>query len=181
MLSQDEFSTELRATLADHLGAAPEEVAVGDSTPALFRGILALAPGAILYVSDGPRPRPLEGLRATAATSLEELSLLIDATVTLLLIPSPTTPTGKPLTTAEFTQFMATVPQGVTVVLDEAYLDYPDNPDSPDLVSLDAIRRWPNLVALRSYKKEYGLAGVRAHYAFGNPEIISALQDQLAV
>lgn len=183
MASPDEFTTELRDTLAAHLGAEPEEVTVGDSTPSLFRRILALAPGGILYVSppSEPRPRTLEGLRATSAPTLPELASLIDASTSLILVPSPETPSGVPLAGSVFADFMARVPSQVTVVLDEAYLDYTDADDTSSIASLAAIRRWPNLVTLRTYEKTYGLSGVHVHYAFGNPEIIAALDAQVSV
>lgn len=183
MASPDEFTQELRETLAAHLGVAPEEVTVGDSTPSLFRRILALAPGGVLFVAkqSEPRPRILEGLRATSAPTLQELALLIDASTSLILIPSPQTPSGVPLAGNEFANFMGAVPQAVTVVLDEAYLEYSDPADSTAVVSLEAIRRFPNLVTLRTYEKTYGLSGVHVHYAFGNPEIIAALDAQVSV
>lgn len=177
----DEFDEELRVTLAEHLGATPEEVAVGDSTPALFRRVLRYAPGGILFVAkqEEPRPRILEGLRATSAPTLEELALLIDASTSLIFIPSPQTPSGEPITGTAFGEFMAQVPNRVTVVLDEAYLDYGE--DEQSVVSLREVRRFPNLVALRSYKKDYGFSGVRVHYALGGREIIAALNAQVSV
>ena len=59
------------------------------------------------------------------------------------------------------------------VVLDEAYRDFCDDPDTADGVLL--ARRHPRLIALRTFSKIAGLAGLRVGYAVAQPEIIGWL------
>ena len=56
------------------------------------------------------------------------------------------------------------MPRRVTVVLDEAYVEFLDDADRVDTVAL--LRRHPNLLVLRTFSKAYGLAGLRIGYAF---------------
>jgi histidinol-phosphate aminotransferase len=61
----------------------------------------------------------------------------------------------------------------VTVVLDEAYIDFADDPRVP--ASLAYIAEDRLLVGLRTFSKAYGLAGLRIGYGFGP----SVLMDYL--
>ncbi len=45
--------------------------------------------------------------------------------------------------------------------------------------SLDLLRRWPNLVLLRTFSKAYGLAGLRVGYALCGTEAFRAAVDQV--
>ena len=91
----------------------------------------------------------------------------------LIFLCNPNNPSGKTLTQGEFDEFMAKVPANVVVGLDEAYFEYNRAADTP--VATEAIAQYPNVVGLRTFSKAYGLAGVRAGYAFGAPELIRAL------
>jgi len=59
------------------------------------------------------------------------------------------------------------------VILDEAYRDFSDDPETPDGVAL--ARRWPRLIALRTFSKIAALAGLRVGYVVGAPEIMGWL------
>jgi histidinol-phosphate aminotransferase len=59
------------------------------------------------------------------------------------------------------------------VVVDEAYRDFCDDPESPDGVAL--AREFPFVIALRTFSKIAGLAGLRIGYAVAQPEIIDRL------
>jgi histidinol-phosphate aminotransferase len=61
----------------------------------------------------------------------------------------------------------------VTVILDEAYIEYQqtDDPDS----TIDLLAGFPNLVVLRTFSKCYGLAGLRVGYAIGSPKFRAAV------
>jgi histidinol-phosphate aminotransferase len=68
------------------------------------------------------------------------------------------------------------VPPDTVVLLDEAYIEFV----APEL-RIDApalIRRFPNLVVLRTFSKAYGLAGLRIGYGFGAPELAKTLWTQ---
>ena len=74
--------------------------------------------------------------------------------------------------------FLERVPPNVCVILDEAYCEFA-LALGDTYASVELMRRWPNLVLLRTFSKIYGLAGLRAGYALcGTPEFRTAV-DQL--
>jgi histidinol-phosphate aminotransferase len=72
-------------------------------------------------------------------------------------------------TKAEMDRFMDRVPDHVLVCVDEAYFEYVTRADYPD--SLDYLRTGKNVLALRTFSKIYGLAGLRIGYGVTKPEI----------
>jgi histidinol-phosphate aminotransferase len=90
----------------------------------------------------------------------------------LVWLCNPNNPTGAYFTGAELEAFLRRLPSSVLVTLDEAYIDFaPDDaPRSPGL-----IRRFPNVLSLRTFSKTYGLAGLRIGYALGNAALIEKI------
>lgn len=87
----------------------------------------------------------------------------------LVFIANPNNPTGTMNTKAEMDLFMDRVPDHVLVCVDEAYFEYVTRADYPD--SLDYLRTGKNVLALRTFSKIYGLAGLRIGYGVTKPEI----------
>lgn len=87
----------------------------------------------------------------------------------LIFLDNPNNPTGTIFSKKTFESFLAKVPEHVVVVLDEAYVDFVD-PDK----KLDA-REYLNsdtaVVALRTFSKAYGIAGLRVGYGIMAAEI----------
>ena len=91
----------------------------------------------------------------------------------LLIVCNPNNPTATQLPVEEIAAFMEKVPARVTVILDEAYIEFQTN-DDPD-ASLDLLKDFPNLVVLRTFSKCYGLAGLRVGYAIGSSNFRAAV------
>jgi histidinol-phosphate aminotransferase len=67
---------------------------------------------------------------------------------------------------------VAELPEGVLLVLDEAYAEYAEEePEGPALVA----EGLPRLAVLRTFSKVYGLAALRIGYALASPEVADAL------
>jgi histidinol-phosphate aminotransferase len=84
----------------------------------------------------------------------------------LFFINNPNNPTGTTVTRAEFDDFLNRVPKGAIVLLDEAYIDFADTQDTPrglEYALRDSKGRW-HVIALRTFSKMYGLAGLRIGY-----------------
>jgi histidinol-phosphate aminotransferase len=75
---------------------------------------------------------------------------------------NPNNPTGTTVATDQLAAFVRAVPGPVTVVVDEAYVDFTDVPGRSTAVGL--LREAPNLVVLRTFSKLHGLAGLRVGY-----------------
>lgn len=176
----DPDATLLRRRLAERYEVEPSRVAVGNgSCEILLAAAEALCePGAeILYgwpaFSMYPYLAALTGAREIRVPlngddvhDLEVMATEITAATQLLLVCNPNNPTGTHLPAAEIGAFCEQVPPHVTVILDEAYVEFQTD-DDPD-ATLDLLDDFPNLVVLRTFSKCYGLAGLRVGYAIGS-------------
>ena len=175
----DPDATLLRRRLADRYDTQPGNIAVGNgSCDLLLAAASALCePGdEILYAwpsfSMYPYLPALTGAREIRVPlgegdvlDLEAMAAEVTAATQLLIVCNPNNPTATHHPVAEIAAFLETVPSRVTVILDEAYIEFQTN-DHPD-ASLDLLKDFPNLVVLRTYSKCYGLAGLRVGYAIG--------------
>ena len=57
------------------------------------------------------------------------------------------------------------------MVVDEAYHDYVTDPDYPDAIA-EHVRERPNVAALRTFSKIYGLAGLRVGYMVAPADVV---------
>ena len=183
----DMGAVQLRAALAEHLGVAPEQVAVGTGSSALCQQLVTAAAGPgdevvfpwrsfeaypIFAQIAGATPVPVP-LTADHRVDLSALAAAVTERTKLIFVCNPNNPTGTTVTDAEFAAFMDAVPADVLVALDEAYFEYNQAADTP--VATEVINRYPNVVGLRTFSKAYGLAGARIGYAFGPQVVIEAL------
>jgi histidinol-phosphate aminotransferase len=66
---------------------------------------------------------------------------------------------------------MRKLPDGVLVVIDEAYHEYVSSPEYPD--SMKYLRQGKDILILRTFSKIYGLAGLRIGYGIAGTPIIT--------
>jgi histidinol-phosphate aminotransferase len=97
----------------------------------------------------------------------------ITSKTAVIYLANPNNPTGTAFDAKEFEEFLSSVPDGVLVVLDEAYIHYAVSVDLRH--SEAAYHKRKNLLILRTFSKVYGLAGLRIGYAIGRPELVSAM------
>lgn len=88
-------------------------------------------------------------------------------------IANPNNPTGTFLPSTTVKQFLAKVPPEALVVLDEAYHEYLSPEECEDTVQW--LQDFPNLIAVRTFSKIYGLAGVRVGYGIASAEVADLL------
>ena len=100
---------------------------------------------------------------------LDAMADRITAKTKIVFIANPNNPTGTINTKGEMDRFMARIPDHVIVAVDEAYYEYATHADYPD--SLDYLRAGKNVLALRTFSKIYGLAGLRIGYGITKPEL----------
>jgi len=104
---------------------------------------------------------------------LDAMAAAVTERTRLMLVCNPNNPTGTHLTSGAVGELLERVPPHVLVILDEAYIEFQTNED-PD-ASLELLRRFGNLVILRTFSKVYGLAGLRTGFALGSEEFKAAV------
>ena len=109
---------------------------------------------------------------ATSTTSTR-CSSEITAATQIAIVCNPNNPTGTYLPAERIAAFLESVPEHVTVIVDEAYIEFQavDDPDA----TIDLLAEHPNLVLLRTFSKCYGLAGLRVGYALCSPQFRAAV------
>ncbi|MEW1658339.1 MULTISPECIES: histidinol-phosphate transaminase [unclassified Streptomyces] len=105
---------------------------------------------------------------------LEAMLAAITDRTRLIFVCNPNNPTGTVVRRAELESFLDRVPDGILVVLDEAYREFIRDEDVPDGIEL--YRDRPNVCVLRTFSKAYGLAGLRVGFAVAHPEVAAALR-----
>lgn len=93
---------------------------------------------------------------------LDEMADAIDENTKVVWVCTPDNPSGAFIEEDEFHEFMEKVPENVVVVLDEAYIEYVDKELHYDLHA--NLKKYKNLIVLRTFSKIYGIAGLRIGY-----------------
>src|SRR5438445_3322015 len=176
----------LRGALAERRGVTTEEIFVGLGSSEIIdlASRVLLRAGLQGLTSEGTYAPFSVAIRASGAElvlvpqrdfafDLKAMARAIKPKTGLIYLANPNNPTGSAFGREEFEEFLAAVPDGVLVVLDEAYIHYALSMGLRD--SGEAYRQRKNLLILRTFSKVYGLAGLRIGYAIGRPELLAAM------
>jgi histidinol-phosphate aminotransferase len=180
---------DLRERLAERHGVGVGQVHLGSGSVSLLAQLISAAAGAgdeVVYSWRSFEAYP--GLvtvagatsvqvpnRADAGHDLPAMAAAITDRTRVVIVCTPNNPTGPIVTAAEFEAFMAQVPSGLLVLLDEAYYEFATDDTSVDGIPL--LARYPNLVVLRTFSKAYGLAALRIGYAVGPEAVLNAARS----
>ena len=182
----------LRRALADRYGIPPQRIALGNGSCdiLLAAGEALLEPGAeVVYAwpafSVYPHLAAASGARAIEVPLDDEDRHDLDAIATevtvatrLVLVCNPNNPTSTAVGLDEIDAFMRRIPGHVAVILDEAYCEFALTLGDT-YASLELLRKYPNLVLLRTFSKVYGLAALRVGYALCGAEDFRIAVDQV--
>lgn len=179
---------EVRSAIAEHFGVGVDQVAVGAGSTDVASQLMHAVAGEgdeimfawrsfeaypILTQVAGATPVPVS-LTADLRHDLDAMADAITDRTRLIFLCTPNNPTGTSLSTEEVEDFLTKVPADVVVVIDEAYAHF--NRDPRAVNGLDVVSRHPNVVALRTFSKAYGLAGLRIGFAISSVEISDDLR-----
>lgn len=177
----------LRARLAERMRLDPEQFIFGCGGDEVLE-LLAktfLAPGDRLVMpwpSFAMYPLVARGMGAEpvcvplTSEMQHDFSALADAVgegAKMVFLCNPNNPTGTSFGAGELADFVARIPEDVVLVIDEAYFEFAERADFPDSLALIAER--PATLAIRTFSKIYGLAGLRVGYGISSPELVSFL------
>lgn len=94
----------------------------------------------------------------------------------MIFIPNPNNPTGRYLSQKNLEPLLKVAENNpnTLLVLDEAYCEFVRAQDYPD--SIELLKKYKNIVLLRTAAKVFGMAGLRVGYMFAHPEIIQLVE-----
>ena len=188
----DPSYSRLRSALADRYGWPAERIALGNGSCdiLLAAGEALLEPGAeVVYAwpafSVYPHLAAASGARAIEVPldseerhDLDAIATEITVATRLVLICNPNNPTSTAVSLDDVERLLAGVAPHVCVILDEAYVEFSLKVGDPH-ASVELLRRYPNLVLLRTFSKVYGLAGLRVGYALSGSVDFRVAVDQV--
>lgn len=93
----------------------------------------------------------------------------------IIFLTSPNNPTGTYIPKELFENFMDKIPSDIVVVFDEVYWHFAEAEDY--IRPLTYINKYPNIVAINSFSKTYGLASLRVGYSYMQVEIANYLRQ----
>jgi histidinol-phosphate aminotransferase len=177
----------LRGKIAEYEGISAENIIItAGSTPLLLAAAMHFSKGGKNIITGAPSYEDLptqaqffDGkwvkvpLTSDYKLDLEAMEAKIDGNTGVVYLVNPNNPTGTVLDTQKLKDFCARVSKKVTVIIDEAYIDYLPNPKAASLIS--SVIPGQNIIVARTFSKLYGFAGLRCGYFVGNPEIIKTL------
>ncbi len=172
--------------LAEKTGLAPENLVLGNGSDDIIgmMGRALLVPGDEVIL---PQPafamyeiavrladaRPVFVPLVSRAIDLEAMRAAVTEKTRLLFLTNPNNPTGTVFSADAFRRFSQSLPPGVIVVVDEAYIEFVRDTTAADM--LDFLDNERPLIALRTFSKAYGLAGIRVGYGLMPPAIAEIL------
>jgi histidinol-phosphate aminotransferase len=178
----DASAGELRAALAKLRGKQPGNFFVGNGSDEVLLLIAAtyLNPGDTVLVGSHTffnyefvarvfdadvRTIPARDWRY----DLTAFSRAAEEGAKLIFLCNPNNPTGLHFSHADLAGFLQSLPKDILVVVDEAYGEYADAADFPDSAAL--LEEFPNLIAVRTFSKAHGLAGLRVGYGMASEAV----------
>jgi len=184
----DGASFELRRALARRLAVDEEQLVFGCGADELLELVAktCLGPGdeaVHAWPSFAMYPIVVRGMGATPVAvpldadlvhDLDAMRAAITERTRVVMLCNPNNPTGTSLGAEAFDAFVASLPEDLVLVVDEAYFEYRRREDFPD--ALTWLSRRPGTVVLRTFSKIYGLAGLRVGYGVADRELAGYLQ-----
>jgi histidinol-phosphate aminotransferase len=187
-LYPDGSSAELTTVLGEHLGVERNQIIFGCGSDE----VIALITRAFILPQD-------ESIMADQTFSVYKTNVDIEGGISIevplkdgvhdldamlaavtdhtkiIWICNPNNPTGTIVEHDNLISFLNQVPSHVLVVLDEAYCEFVTDENYSDGISL--LNQYPNLVALRTFSKIYGLASLRIGYAVASAQTITYINQ----
>ncbi|MFH1545940.1 MAG: histidinol-phosphate transaminase [Patescibacteria group bacterium] len=107
------------------------------------------------------------GPRASFSLDSQKILAAISRKTKLIFLCSPNNPTGQTISLADVEKILHSKK---IVVVDEAYIEF-----SPQKSVVPLLKKYSNLVILRTFSKAWGLAGLRVGYGLMDSQIVEIL------
>jgi histidinol-phosphate aminotransferase len=185
----DEAADALVADLARLHGVSEDHVLLGAGSSEILKlaASACTGPGRSVVMADPTFEALARYAQAVGAEVVKvpltpearhDLGKMLPAGSGLVYLCNPNNPTASLTPAAEVRAFLARVPAGTAVLVDEAYAHYVESPDWESVIP--RVGDHPGLIVARTFSKVYGMAGLRCGYAVAQPATIRKLREQQA-
>jgi histidinol-phosphate aminotransferase len=178
----DPLANNLRLKLAEYTGMSSDWIMCGNGSDELIDLVIRIfaAKGDEIIISPPTFPmyecyarlqeaRVIRVLRdENLYPDIPKIIQSISKKTKLIFIDSPGNPSSIVVKNEDFEKILK---KDVIVVADEAYFEFSNQ------TVLSLLRKYPNLIVLRTFSKWAGLAGLRVGYMVANPEIINTINS----
>lgn len=109
------------------------------------------------------------------ALDVEGILKAITSKTKVIFLTSPNNPTGTYIPKSTIDSFLERVPKNIIIVFDEVYRHFAN---AKDYVSaLPYVKDGHNIIAINSFSKTYGLAGLRIGYCYTTQKIANYIRQ----
>ena len=182
----DGGASALRHAIAGRYGLDPENVVCGSGSEELISLIVqayAAPDDEVLFSQYGfikyelaARAFGARPIRAPETAFVADVDALLAAATPrtrVVFLANPNNPTGTYLPSDEVRRLRQGLAEDIVLVIDAAYAEFVEQADYDDGLGLAAGTL--NTLALRTFSKIHGLAGLRCGWGYGAPELIDSL------
>jgi histidinol-phosphate aminotransferase len=173
----------LKAKLSEKFGVPAEQIILGNGSNEIIELIVRtfLSPGdnaVQAFPTFLVYEKIVKGAGGTITSvplsrfkpDLDAMLRAVTSETKVIFLNNPNNPTGALLKHEEIYGFLRALPRDIVVALDEAYIEFVTEAGAADGIRL--LGENPMLIALRTFSKLYGLAGLRIGYGFSSPTLV---------
>lgn len=184
-LYPDPASTALREALAARHGIAADRIICGTGSDELIHlvaGAFAGPGDEVLYVRHGFAVYDIAARRVGATPvvapdvdytcDVDAVLAAVTARTRVVFLANPNNPTGTLISAADVRRLHAGLPADCIFALDAAYAEFAEGAYED---GIGLAQAHPNVVALRTFSKIYGLAAQRIGWGYAQPALIDAM------
>lgn len=102
--------------------------------------------------------------------NLDDIAQAITDKTKIIWLCNPNNPTGTIFTEKELENFLEKVSQSIYVVIDEAYGEFVNDKNYPNSINL--MKKYKNIIILKTFSKAYGLASLRVGYGIAHEKLV---------
>ena len=179
----------LTHAIAQHEGTQPDRIAIGTGSGELLcaLGLLCARDGGELVAAEPTYLELPKYARRAGATvrfvpvdaqlrhDLAAMAAAITELTRAVYVCNPNNPTGTAVSAAQIRTFAAALSPQVTLIVDEAYMDFTSGAGVQSVS--DLIEGERRVVVLRTFSKIHGMAGLRLGYSLARPDVTKQLRE----
>jgi len=184
----------IRQAIADHHGVKPENILLSAGSGEILKVVdTTYLPAHKYFLGSDPTYDQMYGYVTQSKGMAIKIPLRKDYTMDMdamihaaklhardigvVYLCNPNNPTGNIIPKNEIKKLLDSVPEDMTIFIDEAYHHFVDNPNYEP--SIKYVLEGRRVIVARTFSKIAALAGMRLGYAIAPPDMVGEMQPQM--